>query len=208
MKLGSHNSFTYLKPKKWWMRIFTIFARCQSKNIFEQYNAGARYFDLRFRFKSYENTYKDIVVAHGLMEYDIHFIDIYGILNRLNRIAQIDNTKIYIRLLYELPYKDKSKYNYLKETKFVNLCYYFSNIFENLIFCGGQRKYDWKPLAFLEPHPKSVDLYSSQTWKIWDDWYPWIYATIMNNKNYKKYKDKEPKDGFMLMDFVNNIKGS
>lgn len=206
MKIGSHNSFTYLKPKKWWMRMFTIFARCQSKDIFEQYKAGARYFDLRFRFKSHENTYLDIIVAHGLMEYDISFKGVYDILNKLNNLAKSDNTKIYIRLLYELPRKDESKYNYLKEYKFIRLCYFFGNNFRNLIFCGGQRKYDWEPLAVLEPHPRSVDLYSSQTWKIWDDWYPWVYATIMNNKNYKKYKDKEPKDGFMLMDFVNNIK--
>ena len=38
MLIGSHNSFTYLKPRKWWMRLFTIFAKCQSENIIKQYS--------------------------------------------------------------------------------------------------------------------------------------------------------------------------
>ena len=208
MLIGSHNSFTYLKPRKWWMRLFTIFAKCQSENIIKQYAAGARYFDLRVRFKNAENTFDDVIIAHGLMEYEynISSIELYYILETLDLIAKNYNQKIYIRLLYELPYKDKSKLSQLKETKFIKFCNCLQNTFTNLIFCGGQRKYDWKQLVNLKPHPYSIDLYSSRTWKIWDDWCPWLYAHFMNNKNYKKYKDAEPKDGFMLMDFVNNIK--
>lgn len=206
MLIGSHNSFTYLKPRKWWMYPFTIFAKCQSKDIFEQYIAGARYFDLRIRFQNIENTYNDVIVAHGLMEYNIPYSKLYYELERLNIRAKFYNQKIYIRLLYELPRKDKSKTAQIKEIKFIAFCYYLKIRFSNLIFCGGQRKYDWNQLVFLKPHPNSIDLYSSRTWKIWDDWCPWIYAKLMNNKNYKKYKDAEPKDGFMLMDFVNNIK--
>lgn len=206
MLIGSHNSFTYLKPRKWWMRLFTIFAKCQSKDIFEQYIAGARYFDLRLKIKFNKYGETDIIVAHGLMEYDISYYGLRGILTNLNNFAKGFNEKIYIRLLYELPYKDKSKNAQIKETTFKDFCYYLKLHFSSLTFCGGQRKYDWKQIAYLEPHPNSIDLYSSRTWKIWDDWCPWIYAKLMNNKNYKKYKDSEPKDGFMLMDFVNNIK--
>lgn len=206
MLIGSHNSFTYLKPRKWWMRLFTIFAKCQSENIIKQYEAGARYFDLRVRFKNIEDNYNDIVVAHGLMEYNISYSNLYNILIILNLIAKTYTKKIYIRLLYELPYKDKSKISQSKELKFIKFCYHLQNTFTNLIFCGGQRKYDWNQLAFLKPHPYSIDLYSSRTWKIWDDWCPWLYAHFMNNKNYKKYRGANPKDGFMLMDFVNNIK--
>ena len=202
MLIGSHNSFTYLKPRKWWMRFFTIFARCQSKDIFEQYNIGARYFDLRIRFLG--STISTVIIAHGLMEYDISLGELNAILTRLNILAK-DNS-VYVRLLYELPSKDKSHLAITKEDNFILLCKYFKNYFNNIHFCGGQRKYDWKQLVSLEPHPHGVDLYSSQTWKVWDDWCPWLYATLMNNKNYKKYKDSEPKDGFMLMDFINNIK--
>lgn len=206
MKLGSHNSFTYLKPKKWYMRIFTLFAKCQNKNIFEQYKVGARYFDLRIRFKGNKPSYSDIIVAHGLMEYNINWEQLYYILNDLNNIAFKYNETVYIRLLYEMPSRDKSKYARIRECKFVEICNNLKTWFPHLIFCGGQRKHDWKQLVVLDPHPKSIDLYASRTWKVWDDWCPRLYAHFMNNKNYKKYKDAEPKDGFMLMDFVNNIK--
>ena len=36
------------------------------------------------------------------------------------------------------------------------------------------------------------------TWKIWDDWFPYLYARIMNKKNIKKGTDKE----WMLLDFL------
>ena len=63
--LGSHNSFSYLTPTKWWMRLFTPWAKCQNKTIKEQYNAGVRYFDIRVAFK------KDgsIRLVHNLAEY-------------------------------------------------------------------------------------------------------------------------------------------
>nr|DAH01868.1 MAG TPA: hypothetical protein [Crassvirales sp.] len=33
MKLGTHNSMSYLKPKRWWMRPFHFIAKCQSRHI-------------------------------------------------------------------------------------------------------------------------------------------------------------------------------
>ena len=36
-KIGSHNSMTYLPPKKWYMYPFKFVAKCQSSTIEEQY---------------------------------------------------------------------------------------------------------------------------------------------------------------------------
>lgn len=36
------------------------------------------------------------------------------------------------------------------------------------------------------------------TWKKWDDWYPWLYAKIMNKKNIAKADTKK----WLLLDFV------
>lgn len=63
--LGSHNSFSYLTPTKWWMKLLTPWTRCQSKTIIEQYNAGIRYFDIRVAF----NKCGDIRLVHNLVEY-------------------------------------------------------------------------------------------------------------------------------------------
>lgn len=52
--LASHNTFTYLTPKKWWMRLINFAARCQSNDIDTQYSHGARFFDIRIK-----NIHKD-----------------------------------------------------------------------------------------------------------------------------------------------------
>lgn len=63
--LGSHNSFSYLTPTKWWMRLLTPWAKCQNKTIIEQYNAGVRYFDIHVAF----NEYGTIRLVHNWIEY-------------------------------------------------------------------------------------------------------------------------------------------
>ena len=55
MILGSHNSWSYLPPKHWWMWSFHFMAKCQRVDIREQYEKyGVRCFDLRVRWKKWE----------------------------------------------------------------------------------------------------------------------------------------------------------
>ena len=49
MNIATHNSGTGEKSGGWLSRLFFIFAKCQSKTLVEQYNAGVRLFDLRIR---------------------------------------------------------------------------------------------------------------------------------------------------------------
>lgn len=203
MKLGSHNSLTYLKPRKWWMYLYIPFAKCQSKTIEEQYEAGARYFDFRIRFDS-KGPKNDIIVAHGLMEYKLSGAKLYEILDYLNRKAWSTPKQIHVRMLYEMSSGYLGGDHDAGEDSFIEYCKYIQTKFKSINFCGGQRKYDWAQLVKLGTHPMSIDLYSSRTWTILDDWCPWIYAKLMNKKNYKKYKGMEPKDGFMLMDFIDD----
>lgn len=48
LKIATHNSATGEKPI-WYSWILTPFARCQSKTIREQYEAGCRLFDIRIK---------------------------------------------------------------------------------------------------------------------------------------------------------------
>ena len=64
---GSHNSLSYSKPKYWYQWIFYPWARCQSKDILEQYDLGIRYFDIRVRFDKNNN----IVFCHNFTIFDI-----------------------------------------------------------------------------------------------------------------------------------------
>ena len=71
--LGSHNSWSYLPVRKWWMKPLTFAAKCQDLNIKDQYNIyNVRCFDLRIRFDENDG----LIVAHGIIEYDINIIEL------------------------------------------------------------------------------------------------------------------------------------
>lgn len=73
------------------------------------------------------------------------------------------------------------------------------NIYPNLKFFCGRRKGDWKLIyQFKNQDPEIVQKISSMTWKIWDDWYPWLYAHFMNKKNRAEADSKK----WMLIDFI------
>lgn len=61
MKIATHNSFTGEHGCGLLSAIGTPFARCQSKNLRQQYQAGARLFDLRIR-----KVHGRWVGAHGI----------------------------------------------------------------------------------------------------------------------------------------------
>ena len=66
MRLGSHNSMSYLRPSQWWLRPFAWIGRCQSQTIGEQFIVwGVRWFDLRLAFDKKGQPY----FAHGIFSY-------------------------------------------------------------------------------------------------------------------------------------------
>lgn len=185
MIIGSHDTMTYLKPKKWYLYPFQFIARCQSKPIQEQYEKyGVRYFDLRVRFDKNGKT----EFAHGLISYKGN---VYDVLNYLNN----QNEEIQVRLLLEITKEDEQQ-----EAMFIDFCKWIEVYYDNLKFHNGRRKYDWKVVyKFKNEEPSLDQKVSSMTWKIWDDWFPYLYAKIMNKKNIKKGTDKD----CLLIDFVN-----
>ncbi|MCI6404172.1 MAG: hypothetical protein MR820_08870, partial [Prevotella sp.] len=79
--IASHNSLTYLRPVKWWMRLFNFIAKCQSKTIKEQYeDYKVRMFDFRVDFDKNNN----LLVKHGLAVYNFSTKEMMDILNYLN----------------------------------------------------------------------------------------------------------------------------
>ena len=64
MMIGTHNTMSYLPPKRWWMRPLRVFARCQKRPIAEQIAADAQVFDLRVY-----NEGGHWCFAHGLVKF-------------------------------------------------------------------------------------------------------------------------------------------
>lgn len=175
MKLGSHNTMTYLKPQKWYLYPFRFIARCQSKNIEKQYGAGARWFDLRIAFKGNTPYFK-----HGLMDYKGN---VYKILEYLNT-----KEDVIVRILLE---DDTNGEIYS------NFCSTIEDIYTNIKFVGGHRKSDWTQIY----HFKRKVSYTMEEWYAsmpsnpkWYGIYPRLYSLLKGRKN----TDAD----YLLIDFV------
>jgi hypothetical protein len=74
--------------------------------------------------------------------------------------------------------------------------------YPNLKFHNGRRKYDWQFVyQFPNPEPSLDQKVSSMTWKVLDDWCPYIYAKTMNKKNLEAGTDKD----YLMIDFVGTV---
>lgn len=203
MNIGTHNSLTYLTPKKWWQKLIKFTAKCQAVNYEEQYRLGARVFDVRLW---YDDNFK-IEIRHGRIAYIGGFTVLYDMFDFL------DNKKdCYVRLICEEDsFAKKDPLASIKERYFMDECHNFETQFPNIKFFGGNRKYDWKVLYNFKNKdvPTLVDKYSSTTslfksnkkWlAVLDDLCPILYAKLKNKTLIKEHNDK---DGYLFIDFIN-----
>lgn len=188
MILGSHNSWSYLPVRKWWMKPIAWMARCQSFDIKKQYEIGVRCFDLRIRVD------KDgaLLVAHGCVVYDIGLFKLMGMLSYLNRRGDV-----MVRVLHEV--RKGSMHTEHAKWLFADNCRYFEEQYPNIRFWCGRNLVDWKKDYDFGDDPYSDEKYGSVSDCKWlYGWWPWLYAIIHNRKNLK-----EGSDGILLIDYVN-----
>lgn len=189
MILQSHNSWSYLRPEKWWLRPFRFMARCQKASIYHQYyDYGVRSFDLRIRFDKKGR----IVIAHGFFQFDINYMTLMKHLEFMN-----DNGCI-VRVLHEA--RNKKQYTEESVERFKDFCQAMEVRFPNIKFYCGRNLYNWEFDYKYEYEPTEEAVYSSvQDPKIIDDWFPWLFAKLNNKKILKKGTDKD----ILAIDFVN-----
>lgn len=198
-KLASHNSFTYLRPRRWWMRLLAFTARCQRINWVEQWaRYGVDLFDLRVRFDAQETP----VICHGLIEYEG---SVMSRLADMNRQAAC-NEPIYVRVVLEV--KEATP---RQATFFRAFCNRIEKTFPNLRFFGGNDRSDWDcrhpHYKFKTPAQDLDDKYSSTTtlwprgWR-WlrflDDLCPILYARSHNRRNIEQGTGHD----WLFIDFV------
>lgn len=223
MILGSHNSLTYLKSVKFWMKPFKWMAQCQDLDLISQYNNGVRLFDVRVW--GFKNSFVEYNVCHGFFAFKTNLEVVFSLLENL---AEKNNEDIWCRLWLEennvrKHYKDIS----VREQNFINFCYYIQLKFSHIKFFGGLRKFDGKELfKFNNDTPLTIDKYSSVTsifdkndgpgnftkLRYLDDLYPRLYAKKYNKDNMKMYKEnswvrdydinQQNNGGILFMDFV------
>ena len=191
-KLASHNSWSYLPVRKWYMKPFAFVARCQSIGIEEQYRRGVRCFDLRLRWS---DTGKRLLV-HGMMEYELPTYQLDGQLEWLNKMSS-NADPIYVRVMHDV--RTRHQYTIASLTHFKSFCYTAERCYPNLTLWCGRNLYNWEVDYDFGNEVTCDEQYSSVCAPRWlDDWWPWLYARLNNNKILKNGTDKE----FIMIDFV------
>lgn len=193
MILGSHNSWSYLPPKKWWMKPFRFIAQCQDLSILEQYEHGVRCFDLRLRAAK-KNGWDDMNIVHGKMVYDISY---YGLREQLDWLDKKGD--VYVRVIHDV--RNKSQYTSRAVELFKIECARLEQLFPNIKFWCGENLYNHKKDYEFKNNPTCAEYYSSVVLPKIDDVYPRHYAKKNTKAIYEKGTDKE----ILLLDFVNYI---
>lgn len=125
MNIGSHNSLSYQRPKKWWMRPFHFMAKCQDFDFVDQYILGARVFDLRISFD--KKHAGKVQVRHGAMEFDVPMVLLNSFYDFLNY-----EKDCYLRVILEFN-KEPKDIEY-QEQRFRIYCEQLENKYKNIKF--------------------------------------------------------------------------
>lgn len=178
MKIATHNSGTGEKSGGLLSTLLTPFAKCQSKTILEQYEAGCRYFDLRLR-----KVKGEYALCHGLWESATTLNEV------LLQLGRKGMQKVYVMLTYEGECKDKAAFvdDMLSATKS------YGNIFVTTI---NAKKPKWECLATIH------DVSYRNAYKVLDgsSWHtylpiPWLWAKLKQKKVFNN-------SAFTFVDFL------
>lgn len=189
MVIGSHNSWSYLTPEKWWMKLLRFSARCQDVDIETQYEKyQVRCFDLRISFNGGK-----LIISHGIIRYKISMYELSKQLKWINSKGDC-----YVRVIHEV--RKKSKYTYLNRETFRMFCKNLEVLYPNIKFWCGRNLYNWNNDYLFKYYPSCEEKYSSvYKPRYLDDWFPRLFAYINNKSIIKKGTDKD----ILLIDFVN-----
>ena len=188
MVLGSHNSWSYLPVTRWWMRPFAFMARCQSLNIWQQYDLGVRCFDLRIR----SDRDGALQVAHGCVVYKIDLFKLDAWLGWLNKKGDV-----MVRVIHEV--RTGRRYTDRERELFEDTVQYFVEKHPKIRFWCGRNLYNWKRDYDFINDPSCDEKYASVCPPRWiDDWWPWRFAKAHNHEIREAGTDKD----VLLIDFV------
>lgn len=189
MVLGSHNAWSYLPVKNWWIRPFSFIYKCQEVDIKTQYNLyKSRCFDLRIRF----NKKGEMVIAHGLAVFKITEKELWEQLEWLD-----SRTDCYLRVIHET--RTKRQHTVQSTALFQAFCNELELKLKHTILWCGENLYDNEEDYIFGNYPRCLELYSSVT-KPWHDT-PKCYAKKNNLVNITL--SQTSRYDILLIDFIN-----
>lgn len=205
MKLGSHNTMTYLRPKVFWQRLLPFIGRCQSVDYKVQHSLGAVGYDLRL----FWDSDGQLEYRHGFLRFSADNID--------EVLSYAESNNIIVRVLLEVRSYNKGLIGNIDElrSRFKAYCSEIEEKYPSIIFFGGQEsgsgeklytfKSDTGDLAIEELHSSVTSLFKSHNkfLRMIDDLFPIIYSLIKNEKNIRAYQNNKEKDNtYLYVDYV------
>ena len=205
MKLGSHNTMTYLRPKVFWQRLLPFVGRCQSVDYKVQHSLGAVGYDLRL----FWGDDGKLEYRHGFLRFSADNID--------EVLSYAESNNIIVRVLLEVRSYNKVLIGNIDElrSRFKAYCSEIEEKYPSIIFFGGQEsgsgeklytfKNETSGLVIDELHSSVTSLFKSNNkfLRMIDDLFPIIYSLIKNEKNINSYRNnKEKENTYLYVDYV------
>lgn len=205
MKLGSHNTMTYLRPKVFWQRLLPFVGRCQSVDYKVQHSLGAVGYDLRL----FWDDDGKLEYRHGFLRFPADNID--------EVLSYAESNNIIVRVLLEVRSYNKGLIGNIDElrSRFKAYCSEIEEKYPSIIFFGGQEsgsgeklytfKSDTGDLAIEELHSSVTSLFKSHNkfLRMIDDLFPIIYSLIKNEKNIRAYQNNKDKENtYLYVDYI------
>ena len=205
MKLGSHNTMTYLRPKVFWQRLLPFVGRCQSVDYKVQHSLGAVGYDLRL----FWDDDGKLEYRHGFLRFPADNID--------EVLSYAESNNIIVRVLLEVRSYNKPLISNIDElrSRFKAYCSEIEEKYPSILFFGGQEsgsgeklytfKNDMGNLAIEELHSSVTSLFKSHNkfLRMIDDLFPIIYSIIKNEKNIRAYQNNKDKENtYLYVDYI------
>lgn len=205
MKLGSHNTMTYLRPKVFWQCLLPFVGRCQSVDYKVQHLLGADGYDLRL----FWDDDGKLEYRHGFLRFPADNID--------EVLSYAESNNIIVRVLLEVRSYNKVLIGNIDElrSRFKAYCSEIEEKYPSILFFGGQEsgsgeklytfKSDTGDLAIEELHSSVTSLFKSNNkfLRMIDDLFPIIYSLIKNEKNIRAYQNNKDKENtYLYVDYI------
>lgn len=178
VKIGTHNSATGEKGKGWLSWLVTPFAKCQSKSIREQYNAGCRMFDIRVKWV--DGCFR---CAHGLWTSER---GAYGILDEIDNLGGC-----IVILTYEGGLSEHEQADFVECAKLMKAT------FPNIIWREVCVKKGWRCIMPSETKERNTKDFATKDKS-------WLFCLLPIPWLWKKFSKKSEFDEntFKLVDFL------
>lgn len=164
-KIATHNSATGERGKGLLSFLVAPFSKCQSKTIAEQYEAGCRYFDIRYKWSEDRIEW---VCAHGLWESKRN---LHELLNEINFFSFHDDCYVMMTCESGEPMSDADIYFIIKNHPKIK-------------FTSFNVKHpEWEVVKSINP-VRCESKFKVLDWQTWHTLLPipWLWKKIYYNK--------------------------